>query len=329
MVGMMAGLLASSWNGTFWLPEAASTLAPMTDGLFHFIYWLCVLFFVIIVGAMGYFAWAFRYKGEADVKTSPIRGNHKLEIFWSVVPSILLVVIFAWGFKGFMYSAVPPADALNVRVVGQKWSWTMTYPNGGVEANQLVVPVGTPVKLTMSSVDVLHSFFIPAFRVKRDVIPNRYTVLWFQSDEVGTHHIFCTEYCGDSHSEMIGTVRVVPMQEYLDHIESLGGCGADEDAENFADCGQRVSSNAGCVACHSSDGSRLVGPTWAGLWNAERPFTDGSSAVADENYLRESIMEPNAHIVEGYAPNQMPTYAGRLEEHELNMIIAYIESLAN
>lgn len=329
MIGSMTVPLASGSNGTFWLPEQASTLAPMTDGLFYFIYWLCVFFFAIIIGAMGYFAWAYRYKGEAEVKTSPIRGNHKLEIFWSVVPSLLLVVMFAWGFKGFMYSTVPPADALDVRITGQKWSWTMTYENGGQEANQLVVPVGTPVKLTMSSVDVLHSFYIPAFRVKRDVLPHRYTVLWFQADEVGTHHIFCTEYCGTDHSNMIGTVRVVTQEEYQEHIDSLGGCGADEDAENFADCGERVASTAGCIACHSVDGTQLVGPTWAGLWESERAFADGTSAVADANYIRASIMDPNSQIVEGYAPNQMPTYAGRLEEHELNMIIAYIESLAN
>ena len=320
----MVGMLTAFLNRAFWLPEQASTFASDIDGLFMFVYYLCIFFFIIIVGAMGYFAWKYRYQGEADVKTSPIRGNHKLEIFWSAVPGAILVVIFAWGFTGFMNASVPPGDALDVRIEGQKWSWTMTYENGGSDSNTLVVPVNQPVKLTMSSIDVLHSFYIPAFRIKRDVLPNRYTVLWFEATEVGEYRIFCTEYCGDRHSSMLGTVKVVEEEEYLAYIDSLGGCA---EGETLADCGAREYVRQGCNACHSVDGSRVVGPSWLGIWNTERPMNDGTTELADENYMRESIMNPNAEIVEGYNANQMPTYAGRLEEEQLTAIIAYIQSL--
>jgi len=315
--------LAVGNPATFWMPEQASTFAPAVDALFYFIYWLCVIFFVLIIGATGYLAWKYRKRSDDD-RTSPIRGNHKLELVWSLVPSVFLLVMFAWGFVGFMDQQIPPDDAMEVHITGQKWSWSMTYENGGQDGNHLVVPVNEPVKLIMSSVDVLHSFFVPAFRIKRDVIPNRYTTLWFEATQEGTFDIFCTEYCGANHSEMIGLVDVVSREEYEAYLETLQGCA---EGESLADCGSRVFTQKGCNSCHSIDGSRVIGPTFSGLWGSERAFTDGTSQVADENYVRQSIMDPGGQIVEGYQA-QMPTFAGRIDDEELNALMAYIQSLA-
>lgn len=315
-------LLAAGHNGSFWMPVQASTFAGEVDTIFYFIYWLCVIFFILIVGATGYFAWAYKMK-SADDRTSPIRGNHQLEIVWSVVPSVFLVVMFAWGFSAFMDQQQPPADAIDISISGQKWSWTMTYENGGQDGNHLVVPVNEPVELTMSSVDVLHSFYIPAFRVKRDVIPHRYTSIWFEATEIGTFHIFCTEYCGDLHSDMIGTVDVVSREDYETYLGTLQGCA---DGETLADCGGRLFTRNGCNACHSVAGETVIGPPLNGIYGVERNFTDGTSAVADDNYLRVSLMEPNSQVVQGFDP-VMPTFAGRLDEDELTALIAYIRSL--
>jgi cytochrome c oxidase subunit 2 len=271
---------------------------------------------------VGYFAWAYRMKGPDD-RTSPIRGNHRLEIIWSVIPSILLVVMFAWGFEAFMEQQRAPADAIDIDITGQKWSWTMTYENGGQDGNHLVVPVNQPVELTMHSVDVLHSFFIPAFRVKRDVLPNRYTTIWFEATQLGSFHIFCTEYCGDLHSNMIGTVDVVSQEEYDEYLSTLQGCA---EGETLADCGARVYTSNGCNACHSVTGDIVIGPSFLGLFGTERNFEDGTTALADENYIRQSLMEPNSQVVQGFDP-VMPTFAGRIDEDQLTALIAFIRSL--
>lgn len=311
-------------SGGFWMPEQASTFAGSTDAIFHFIYWLSVFFFVLLMGPMVYFAWKYKKRGDDD-RTSPIRGSHKLEVVWSTIPGLLLIVMFGWGFAAWMEQQVAPVDAIDIHVTGQKWSWSMTYPNGGQDGNHLVVPVNEPVKLTMSSVDVIHSFFIPAFRVKRDVIPNRYTTLWFEATELGTYHIFCTEYCGDLHSEMIGTVDVVTREQYEEYLGSLQGCA---EGETLADCGERQFQRSGCTACHTVEGSDVVvGPPLAGLFGQTRNFEGGDSAVADENYIRQSIMDPGSQIVQGFA-NQMPVFAGQLDDDQVNSLIAYIQSLS-
>lgn len=325
----MPSLLIADRSATIWLPEQASTHAQVHDGLFYFIYWLSVFFFVVLMSAMTYFAIKYRRRSK-DQRTSPNQGNLKLEIVWSAIPAVLLVVIFYWGFRGYMDYLIPPANSLEVRVVGYKWFWEFRYPNGQTSTNELVVPVDTPVRLVMSSEAtsptdpaVIHSFFVPAFRVKRDVLPYRYTVMWFEATEVGEYDIFCAEYCGTGHSKMIGTVRVVPQDEYE---RELAPDPFDPDVESIAEYGERTYREAGCNACHSVDGSRVVGPTFQGLYGTDRQFADGSSRSADENYIRQSIMEPGSQIVSGYA-NQMPTYAGRLNDEQVDGLIAYIESL--
>lgn len=315
-------MMMTSPLAAFWMPPAASTFARSVDSLFNFVTVLNVFFFILIVGAMAYFAVKYRRRSE-DQKTSPIRGNHKVEIAWSAIPGVLLLVIFAWGFQGFMHMSVTPEGAEQIRVTGQKWSWAFTYPNGGT-SNELVVPVGEPIELTMSSVDVLHSFYIPAFRTKRDVLPNRYTVLWFQSDDPGEYPVYCTEYCGTSHSQMLATVRVVERDEYEAFMDELGGC---PDGDSLEACGEVMYARYACNSCHSNDGSGGVGPTFAGLYGTQRPLADGSNVLADETYIANSIVNPADQVAEGFQPVMPGNYGQQLSEEQLNALVAYIASL--
>lgn len=325
----MPSLRLENSSATFWLPEQASTFAPGHDWLFYFIYWVSVISFIGLMAAMTLFAIKYRRRSK-DQRTSPNEGNTALELIWSAIPGLVFVVIFVVGFKTYIDMATPPANAMEVRVVGYKWFWEMRYPNGQTMNNTLVVPVNTPVRLVMSSEAtspedpaVIHSFFVPAFRTKRDVLPYRYTVMWFEATKVGEYHIFCAEYCGTGHSKMIGTVRVVPQDEFEDAIKPAGW---DEEKETLAEFGKRTFAEAGCTACHSVDGSRLVGPSLQGVYGSSVALTDGSTVEADENYLRDSIMDPQSQIVAGYPPS-MPTYAGRLTDQQIDGLIEYIKSV--
>jgi cytochrome c oxidase subunit 2 len=320
-------MMAQAANtGSWWKPIQASAHAASVDSLFNFIMYLCFFFFVLIVGAMVYFIVKYRRKGDAPEKTSPIKGNHTLEIVWSVIPTILLVIIFAWGFKDWLAIAVVPNNAMEVRVTGQKWNWTFTYPKEGIVSSDLVVPAGQPVKLVMTSSDVLHSFYIPDFRIKRDVVPGRYTVLWFEPSEPATHQIYCTEYCGTSHSNMLSKVKVLDSAKYEEWIAN-GGEEGGASAVPLAEKGQKLYEARGCVACHSVDGSPKVGPTWKGLFGKPHKFADGTEmAATDENYIRESILVPGAKVVAGYA-NVMPSYQGQLNDKQIEAIIEYIKTL--
>jgi cytochrome c oxidase subunit 2 len=312
-------------GGTLFLPKQASTLAANQDALFYFIYYLCLFFFVLIVGLMIVFVVKGRHKGDGSpVKTSAVKGNHTLEVVWSVIPGILMVVIFGWGFKDWVKTVVTPANAIDVRVTGLKWAWSFDYVASGVNSNRLVVPQGQPVRLTMSSKDVIHSFYVPAFRVKRDVLPGRYTVMWFEATELGEFSVLCTEYCGTSHSGMLSTVKVVPQEEYEQWLADggdLGGAGVPP-----AELGAKLYEAKGCNACHSLDGSAKIGPSFKGLYERNGEFVDGKSYVADDTYIRQSILEPQAHIVKGYQP-VMPSYQGQLNDKQIAAIIDYIKTL--
>jgi cytochrome c oxidase subunit 2 len=316
--------IGAQGKGTLFMPEQASTVAANADALFYFIYYLCLLFFVLIVAAMIIFVVKGRHKEGAPVKTSAVKGNHTLEVVWSVIPGILLVVIFAWGFKDWVKLVVPPGDSIDIRVTGFKWAWSFDYMASGVNTNRIVVPENTPVRLTMSSKDVIHSFFVPAFRVKRDVLPGRYTVMWFEATQRGEFPILCTEYCGTSHSNMISTVKVVSQEEYDQWIADggdLGGAGVPP-----AELGAKLYEAKGCNACHSIDGSAKVGPSFKGVAGKQGEFADGASYTADDTYLRQSILEPQAHIVKGYQP-VMPSYQGQLNEKQIVALIEYMKTL--
>lgn len=312
-------------TGSSYLPAIAGATAEGHDQLFDFLLYLSTFFFVLVVGVMILFVVRYRRK-SAGQRTSPLEGSQRLEIIWSVIPTILLVVIFVWGFKGWMDTNVPPADTIDIRVLGKKWSWEFDYPRDGITGSaELVVPVGKPVKLTMSSVDVLHSFYLPGFRIKRDVLPNRYTVMWFEAATVGTYDIYCAEYCGTGHSTMMTRLKVLPAAEYQAWIDSGGSGGNLPPAE----LGKALFKNRGCNACHNNTSKErmgLSGPPLFAKFGTMESIKGGPQVKIDENYLRESILEPMAKVVEGYEP-VMPTFKGRLNDRQLNALIDYIKSL--
>ena len=315
---MVSALLAQS----VWLPSDASTLAPEFDSLFYFVLWTSVIIFVGVVAAMVWFAYKYR-RQSPDERPELVEENTAIEISWVVIPTILVLIVFTWGFRAFIKFGVAPPDAYEITVRGQQWSWLFTYPNG-VQSSELHVPVDRPVRLRMSSTDVLHSFAVPAFRIKQDVLPNRYSYVWFEPTETGTFDVFCTEYCGTQHSGMLAEVTVQSQAEFDQWLEEAG---TPEDMP-LPELGERLYTQQGCQACHSVDGSRMVGPSFQNLYGTERQFTDGSSAEADENYLRQSILNPGENVVEGYQ-NVMPASYSSLSDREVSALVAYIRSLSD
>lgn len=307
----------------FLLPPAKSTLASHTDALFNFVNISGFILLAAITAALIYFAIKYRRKSENDV-TPVISHHNKLEITWSVVPLILVMVIFGWGFRAFMDLQTPPEDAMEIHVTGQQWLWQFTYANGAKTTGELHVPAGKPVKLIMSSRDVIHSFYVPDYRIKKDVLPNRYTSVWFNAKKPGESVIFCTEYCGTGHSDMMGKVIVHKPDEYQDWLAS-SKAPAGSDLSPVEQGKQLVQANA-CLTCHSTDGSRKIGPSFKGIFGHEVEFADGSKLTVDENYIRESILNPKAKVVKGFSP-VMPTFKGSLEDSQIDAIVQYIKSL--
>ncbi|MEX2436361.1 MAG: cytochrome c oxidase subunit II [Balneolaceae bacterium] len=306
----------------YMLPPARSTMAGETDALFHFINMTSAIFLIGITFAILFFAWKYRRKSNDDV-TPVITHNSKLEITWSVIPLILVMIVFGWGFTGYINLATPPQDAYEIRVVGKSWLWEFHYENGFVSPNELHIPADRPVKLIMSSNDVIHSFYIPDYRVKRDVLPNRYSTVWFEALEPGESIIFCTEYCGTSHSDMMATAIVHTQEDFDLWLESAGS--ADDDLSPV-ELGEALVQRNACLTCHSLDGSELQGPSFQGIWEREEQLQSGETITVDENYIRESILEPNAKIVEGYNP-VMPSFSGSLDDRQIDGIIEYLKTV--
>lgn len=312
------------WLMDWILPKGASTVAPEVDALFHFIIVVSIILFIIVVGGFAFFVWRYRVKKRQQAEfTEDLSHNTKLEVVWTVIPFILVLIVFFWGFKSYMKIRLAPGDAVEIKVTAQKWFWQFDYPDGASSTNELVVPVGVPVKLVMSSQDVIHSFFVPNFRVKMDVLPNRYTIAWFEATEPGTYDLFCTEYCGTGHSKMLGKVRVVSETAYQAWVEENSSFGEGISLEEL---GAKLYQSKACVTCHSVDGSPLVGPTFKGVFGHSVKLSDGTSVKADENYLRESILKPQAKVVQGFQP-VMPTYQSILKPREVDALIEYIKSL--
>lgn len=321
--GIFNGLLRFAGTGsTFWLPAQKSTLAGEIDVLFYFIYWISIFFFALILLLLVLFM--VKYHRRPDRQQSEVSAHHstKLELVWSVIPLVLVIAIFVMGFNGFIDLHTPPDGSYEIRAHGQKWSWSFTYPNGYVDS-ELHAPVDVPVKITLSAEDVLHSLFVPDFRIKQDAVPGRYTSCWFQATETGESPLYCAEYCGTGHSEM--NTRVVihepgGFEKWLEKASDFIKTMPPEEA------GKLVYSKRGCAQCHSLDGISGIGPTFKGLFGTPQPLVGGASAVADENYIRESILQPTAKIVAGYDP-VMPTFQGRLKNEEIDVLIAYIKTL--
>ena len=307
---------------TIWLPPQSSTMAGRIDNLFDFILWASVILFAIVAISTIYFA--IRYRRHGDIaRTTPYVENLGLEITWTVIPFILLMVIFVWGIRDYLRLHIIPAQATEIKVTGQKWFWSFSYLDGPSTVGELVVPVNKPIKLLMSSQDVIHSFFVPDFRIKMDVLPNRYTVTWFEAVHTGEFQLYCTEFCGKGHSEMLGKVRVLPQDEFKKWLEAASGPTEGETLEQY---GARLFVKNACVTCHSIDGSKNVGPTFLGLMGRREVLKSGQTIVVDENYLRESMLNPMAKVVVGYDP-VMPTFQGILKNVDIDGLIAYIKSL--
>jgi len=313
-------LLIQSAQANTFMPPAATAIAEQVDSLYAFLLWASFISCVLVIGGFVYFALKYKRKSEAD-KTAYISHNNFLEFLWSFIPFVIFMGVFVWGWVIYSQMRSFPEDALEVSVLGQKWNWAFEYKNGRKSAGVLVVPENTPIKLVMTSKDVLHSFYIPAFRVKQDLIPGRYTALWFNSKYKGEFQIFCTEYCGDQHSGMLATAKVVSREEFDEWLgnDPYKGLAMDE-------IGQKIYATR-CAVCHQTSDQRLVGPGFKGLFGKEHMMESGEMVVADENYIRESILNPNAKIVKGYPKGQMPTFAGQLDEQEIMGIIEYIKTL--
>ena len=314
----------SPWS----LLPAASANAEALDTLYIFFWVLCGISLVIAIGAQIYLMVKYRMPADGKHrKTSPLTHNGQLEFWWSAIPTVGFLVLFFWGEIDYMKQVTPPSDAIDVRVTGSKWFWTVDYPAvpGATLNNELIVPVGVPMRLTMTSTDVIHSFFVPVFRLKKDVVPGRYTVLWFEATKEGEYPLFCTEYCGDQHSGMIGKVFVVKAEEYEARLKEAARLEYDptKGDKSQADFGRRIYKRKACDSCHSLDGSAKTGPTWKGIYGRTEQ-TNAGPVTVDDNYIRESILEPNKKVVQGYTP-QMPSFAGQLDDKQITALIEFMK----
>jgi len=303
-------------NFPLW-PQRASTLAGNVDALFIFLLIVSGLMTLLIFVAVIYFA--ARYRHRRGVLAEQIEGSIPLEVVWSVIPFAVFMAIFLWGAVVYFKSRTPPRDSTEVYVVAKQWMWKLEHAEGQREINELHVPVGRDVKLIMTSQDVIHSFFVPEFRMKQDVLPGRYTVAWFRATKPGTYHLFCTQYCGTQHSSMIGSIIVMEPAQYEAWM-SGGSTGP------LSATGEKLFAELGCSTCHRFD-SQGRGPNLQGVFGRPVDLVDGRTVMADENYLRECILDPGAKRVKGFQPI-MPTFQGLVSEEQVNALIAYVKSLS-
>lgn len=305
------------------MAEQAGNLAEKVDGVFLFIFLIGLFFFIITQGALIYFAVRYRRRSRVEEPDTPyITGNRTLEIVWAVVPSLLLLAIFIYGYLVFLDIRTPPSGAAEINVTAKQWLYVFKYPNGRSEINEVHVPVGKAVKFIMNSSDVIHSIYLPEFRVKQDILPGSYNYLWVQPDRAGRFDIFCTQYCGTGHSTMRAVMVVMNHEDY-EHWS-----GAEEKPGTLPPVkrGEETVEHSGCLACHSLDGAVKIGPTFKGLFGRTVELADGKTVVADENYLRESIIDPTAKMVKGFQP-VMPSYKGMIKDDDIAAIIDYLKTL--
>jgi cytochrome c oxidase subunit 2 len=300
------------------LPDSASSIAGEVDALFFFITAVTVFFTVGISIAIVFFAVKFRRRTDAD-RPPDVHGSVALELTWTLVPLGLVAIMFAWGAKVFFTINRPPDDAMTVSVVGKRWMWKLQHPTGQREINELHVPKGRAVRLVITSEDTIHSFFVPAFRVKKDAVPGRYNVAWFRATKTGSFHLFCAEYCGTEHARMTGRVVVMEPEDYQTWL--AGG----PPPESPVAAGEKLFTELNCITCHRADHAGR-GPVLQGIFGRQVRLASGDTVVADEAYVRESIVNPAAKVVAGYQP-VMPTFQGQVSEEQLIALVAYIQSL--
>jgi len=306
------------WSGMPLFPERASTMAGRVDALYFFLIGLSTFFSLLIAGLIVFYAVKYRRR-KADEIGADIHGSLILEIAWSGIPLVITMVIFVWGASVFFAMARPPDEALNIYAVGKQWMWKFQHLDGQREINELHVPVGRAVKMIMTSEDVIHDFFVPAFRVKADVLPGRYTTVWFEPTKPGRYHLFCAEYCGTKHSGMIGQVVVMEPSEYQTWLSG----GAPEGS--LASTGAKLFADLACNTCHRPD-AQGRGPVLEGLFGKTVALQSGETITVDEAYVRESILTPVAKITAGFQPI-MPTFQGLVTEEQLLALVEYVKSL--
>jgi len=299
-------------------PQGASNHAAQVDAIFFFMMAVTAFFSLLIATLIAVFAGKFHRQHDSEVGV-PIHGSLALELLWTIIPFGITMVMFGWGAKVFFDAYRPPTGAMEIYIVGKQWMWKAQHMGGQKEINELHVPVGRAVKLTMGSEDVLHSFYIPAFRVKADVIPGRYNVLWFTPTRPGRYHLFCAEYCGTRHSGMIGWIEVMEPNDFQAWLS--GG----PAAETPAAAGEKLFQDLVCISCHRDD-AQARAPQLKGLFGHTVQLANGQTVVADEAYVRESIVNPQAKVVAGFQPI-MPTFQGLVTEEQLLQLIAYVRSL--
>lgn len=301
-------------------PQNASTFAGQVDALFWTWVAISAFFSLLIAGAIFFFFIRYQRRHSGEIGHED-HGSIGLEIIWSVIPLVIALAMFGWGTKVFFQQSLPPSDAVEYFGTGKQWMWKFQHPTGKREINNLHVPVGRPIKITLISEDVIHSFYVPAFRVKMDVLPGRYTTVWFEATKPGQYHLFCAEYCGTEHSLMGGSVYVMEQDDYEAWLAQEPGVGGGGGATS----GEQLFTALACDTCHH-EGSRSRGPHLAGVFGSEVRLAGGDTVTADEEYLRESILNPQAKVVEGYQP-LMPTFQGQVGEDQLLQLIQYIKTL--
>jgi len=306
------------WTGTPLFPERASTMASRVDALYFFLVGIAVFFSLLIAGLIVYYAVRYRRRAPNEIGEA-MHGMIALEIGWTVIPLLITMVIFVWGASVFFAMARPPDESLNIYGVGKQWMWKFQHLDGQREINELHVPLGRPVKMILTSEDVIHDFFVPAFRVKADVLPGRYTSVWFQPTTPGRYHLFCAEYCGTKHSGMIGEVVVMEPSEYQTWLSG----GAPEGS--LASAGAKLFADLACNTCHRAD-AQGRGPGLEGLFGKSVQLQNGETVTVDEAYVRESILTPSAKITAGFQPI-MPTFQGLVTEEQLLALVEYVKSL--
>jgi len=306
------------WKNFPLFPERASALAGQVDGLYFFLVAVSAFFTVLIFATI--FVFAVKYRHEAHPEPTQIEGSLPLELTWTLIPLGICMIFFAWGSLIFFQEGRTPRGAMEVYCIAKQWMWKFEHQGGQREINALHVPIGRDVKMIMSSQDVIHSFYVPAFRIKQDVLPGRYTTTWFHPTKVGTYHLFCAEYCGTQHSGMVGEVVVMEPAAYQAWLTAGGTSGT------LIASGHQIFEQMGCTTCHRSD-TQGRGPDLAGIYDKPVALEDGRSVMADDNYIRESILNPGAKIVAGFKPI-MPTYQGQISEENLAALVSYIKSLS-
>lgn len=299
------------------VPESASTISSRVDAIYLFLVIVTAFFTILICSLILYFGIRYR-RGSSANRAGPPNGT-VLEATWTVIPLILSMIMFAWGAAVFFDMQTPPANAHEINIVAKQWMWKAQHPNGRAELNELHVPTGQPVRLRMISEDVIHSFYVPAFRSKQDVLPGRYTGMWFEATKPGRYHLFCAEYCGTEHSLMRGSVVVMTPGDYADWL-------AGQSCMSPVEAGRILFERYRCSSCHRTDGG--VGPSLRDLYGSQVPLQGGGQTLADDQFLRTSILDPAKQVVAGYRP-EMPTFRGQLDEHQVMQLIAYIKSLTS